>query len=136
MHVIHQYQTCLLIRLASVEMASACFCDGTFLFYISCFLILRKFDLHKELFMEIGCLGTTLTKLKYLSLHVFDANVICFEAMTMGGSLSLITLQREICPEIEDLRSTPYFAGRSISLLHVKGDATKEFICAMSFVGA
>ena len=52
--VAHQYQACFFIRLASVEMVTACFCDGTEI-NTSYF---KGIDLHKELFMKEDCLRT------------------------------------------------------------------------------
>ena len=38
--------------------------------------------------MEIDCLGTISRKLKCFFFYLFDANMICFETMTMGGSVA------------------------------------------------
>ena len=49
---VSRHQACLLIKLASVEMVTTFF---TWRYGNECFFILRKFDFHKELFMEIDC---------------------------------------------------------------------------------
>ena len=92
MHVAHQYQACLLIRLASVEMVTACFCDVME-------LVLPYF---KEIWPLQGAFyGKRLSKDNFKEIKMFLSSMFL---MPMWYVLRLWQLKRKNCPEIEGPR--------------------------------